>query len=129
MQDNPGDELNLVEDDHRHCKKNSPSILSYRGKIRSLWQRSAPLRNPMESGKRESYEKDLISKIAGMPYLCNDWSQWVGTWANGSCSGFGERACQFIPETSRVTRNLRATWEEREPERSQIIPVGETPEP
>jgi len=86
---------------------------------------SLTTRKPKESGRREEVRNiSTLSRIAGMPYLCNGWGQWAGNMGKGVCCfGFGERVRQLITEKSSVTENplkLRVTRKERESERSQI---------
>jgi len=80
MRDNPGGEgkLDPAKGIRRRCKKNSPSVSSYRGKrTREGCDRGrkvgtvhsgrngeglVPSSKPNKSGRRESCEKDFVSK-------------------------------------------------------------------
>jgi len=78
MRDNPeGGKLDTADDVRRRCKKNSPD-LSYIGKrtregcdrgseVETVYSKRdgkgpVPLRKPKESDRRESCEKDLLSR-------------------------------------------------------------------
>jgi len=84
MQDNPeGSELDPANDVSKHCKKNSPSVLSCIDKrtkegcdrggevgtvhSRRDRKRPVPLRKPKESGRRECCDISPPGRIVGMP--------------------------------------------------------------
>jgi len=47
-----------------------------------------------------------LSRVTGMPNLCNDLGKWAGNMGKGECcSGFGKRTRQFITGKSSVTRD------------------------
>jgi len=118
MQDSQGGgEPDLAKGVHRHCMKNSPSLLSCIGKrtkegcdhgseVGTVYSDKTG-EEPVPPEEAEGILQGKSSspqRVTSVSNLCNSRSQGAGNMGNGEChSGLGKRVCPFISGKSSMT--------------------------